>query len=118
MTSSQAFVQEEERIARAWVLGIIVTFMLIVTVLVVAAVGMLQVRRRSRALAETVSTKPSPAAEVSNIRSDLFEQTGAGTRLKQRQHAELAKFRWVDRTHGIVALPIDVAIQVVASRQQ
>jgi hypothetical protein len=118
MTSSHAFVQEEERITRAWVLGIMVAFMLIVTVLTIVAVSMLQARHRSRPLAETVPTKPSPAAEVSNIRSDLFEQTGAGTQLKKRQHAELTKFRWVDRSRGVVALPIDVAIQVVASEQK
>jgi hypothetical protein len=93
-------------------------FTLIVTVLTIVAVGMLQTRRQSRALAQTVPTKPSPVAEVSNIRSDLFELPGAGMRLKQRQHEDLAKFRWVDKAHGIVALPIDVAIQVVASEQK
>lgn len=118
MAPPTAFVQEEERITRAWVLGVMAAFTLIMTVLTTVTVGMLQVRRHSRALAQTVATKPTTVAEVSNIRSDLFEQPGAGIQLKQRQHEDLAKYRWVDKAHGIVALPIDVAIQLVASEQK
>lgn len=108
------FRQEDERIDRAWV---VIAGAALLPFLVVLAVGAraFLVRASRDDAAQGVATRPEPAAEVSNVHSDLFERPLAGERLKAQQRKTLAGYSWVDREHGVVRVPIDTAIELVAN---
>jgi hypothetical protein len=53
-----------------------------------------------------------PEESVSAIRQQTFRQRAAGQDLKAAQRKALQTFSWVDRSRGIVQIPIDVAIDL------
>jgi hypothetical protein len=112
-TPTRDFRQEEERIDRTWLyitLAILAPFLF---VLAMAAKGWFGVSSREAA-AQGVPTLPEPAAEVSDVHAELFERPLAGELLKERQKQTLEQYGWVDRQRGVVRIPIDVAIELVA----
>lgn len=114
MANEQPLVQEEEHISRGSIVGVTL-FVLGFGGLLVAISGvLLSGWRRSLPVAQGVIAAPAPAPEVSNVRSELFRGPGAGQVLKAQQRDQLSRYRWVDRAHGIVGVPIDVAIELVA----
>lgn len=58
-------------------------------------------------------TLPAPHT-VAEVRQELFQPANPRPTTLQRQHASLETFGWVDRTRGIVRLPIETAIELVA----
>lgn len=116
-TTARAFRQESERIDRRWVFivgGFLLPFLV---VLAAAAAGMFALASRKGAAAQGVFERPDPAAEVSNVSSELFRRPAAGELLKQRQQKQLQRYGWVDRPRGVVRVPIDVAMDLVAKEQ-
>ena len=47
----------------------------------------------------------------------LFGTPMQGTRLVQAQRVRLDSFGWVDRTRGVVHIPVDAAIDLVVARE-
>jgi hypothetical protein len=58
---------------------------------------------------------PAPHA-VSGVREELFELAHPAPDLKARQRASLSKYGWVDRSRGLVRIPIERAMDVVAGQ--
>ncbi len=63
-------------------------------------------------------TGASPRAagpEIAHIeQTPLFGSAPDGLELRRRQREELSRYRWVDRDAGLVAIPIERAMDVVA----
>ncbi len=108
------FRQEDERIDRGWIVIAGAVLLPFLVVLAVAAQAFFVRASRDEA-AQGVPARPEPAAEVSNVHSDLFERALAGERLKAQQRKTLAGYAWVDRQGGVVRVPIDTAIELVAN---
>lgn len=53
-------------------------------------------------------------ADAEDLEMTLFAFPGQGTALAEAKRAEISTFRWVDRERGVVAIPIDVAMEIVA----
>ena len=51
--------------------------------------------------------------EVANVRQALFQGEGAGLSLRQAQRAALDGYRWLDRSRGLLSIPVDDAIQML-----
>jgi hypothetical protein len=108
------FRQQEELIDRGWVAITAAILLPFLVVLGVAAKVLLGATSRPDA-AQYVPTKPEPADRVSDIHSELFRRPLAGELLKEQQQKVLGRYGWVDRQHGLVRVPIDVAIELVAN---
>jgi hypothetical protein len=112
-TTVRDFRQEEEHIDRRW-LVIAAAIVLPLLVVLAALAQRLFTRASRRDAAQGVPTRPDPAAEVSGVHAELFERPLAGELLEQQQRNTLDRYGWVDREHGIVRVPINVAIELVA----
>jgi hypothetical protein len=110
------FRQAEEGVDRR---ALVITWTVLLPLLVVLAVvasALFGAARRKHA-AQGVEELPVPGGEVSNVHTDLFRRPAAGELLKERQRKTLDRYGWVDRQHGIVRVPIDVAMAVVAKER-
>ncbi len=58
---------------------------------------------------------PAPH-EVATVRQELFRVADPRPTVQQEQVAGLAAFGWVDRARGIVRIPIETAMEIVARR--
>lgn len=114
--SGREFRQEEERIDRRWMYILWALLLPLLVVLAFVAKGCFSLAARN-AEAQGVSRRPEQAAEVSHVSSELFRRPAAGERLKQQQRKTLEHYGWVDRQHGIVRVPIDVAMDLVLKEQ-
>ncbi|UQA54574.1 hypothetical protein [Polyangium aurulentum] len=56
-----------------------------------------------------------PIQERSNVHEELFTNRGGGQVLMHAQRQQLGQFAWVDPERRIVRVPIDVAMDLVAS---
>jgi len=112
--TAHEFRQEEELIDRGWVVISGAILLPFVVVLGVAAKVLLGATSRAD-VAQYVAAKPEPADRVSDVHAELFRRPLAGELLKQQQQKVLGRYGWVDRTHGVVRVPIDVAMELVAS---
>lgn len=61
---------------------------------------------------------PAAPAEVSAMERTLFDEAAQGLDSHDQAERALATYGWVDRARGIVHIPIDVAIDLVISRQE
>lgn len=95
------------------VTGAVLSFALL---LCFAAKWLLAARTRTLSAATHAGSPVRPLATVGEVRMQLFKDEGAGEKLKAEQRSEAQHYRWVDRTQGIVQIPIDVAIEL-ESRQ-
>lgn len=57
-----------------------------------------------------------PPHEVATVRQELFRVADPRPNLQEEQRAGLAVFSWVDRQRGIVRIPIEAAMEIVARR--
>lgn len=108
------FRQEEERVDRRWLYIAAAILAPLLAVLAMAAKGLFVLSSRDGA-AQGVATRPEPAAEVSDVHSELFERPLAGELLKEQQRKTLGRYAWVDREHHSVRIPINVAMELVAA---
>jgi len=58
---------------------------------------------------------PAPH-DVATVRQELFRVADPRPPLQEEQRAGLAGFGWVDRERGIVRVPIDTAMEIVAQQ--
>jgi hypothetical protein len=54
--------------------------------------------------------------DVADVRQELFRLARPRPTVQEQQRAGLAGFGWVDRGRGIVRIPIETAMQLVARR--
>jgi hypothetical protein len=112
MTDLQPRSQESERIGSGLTLGITAWVLVFGVALCVVAGLVLTARSRALRHASSLPAPVRPEPEVSQIRTELFGSPGAGERLKAEQRSALQHYTWVDREHGIVRIPIDVAMEL------
>ena len=84
-------------------------------VLVVVAFGVQRASERElRPDGKWPERELGPVMERSNVHEELFSRRGRGQILVLRDKQLLSKFAWVDEQRGIVRVPIDVAMDLVA----
>jgi len=115
-TAHAALRQEEERLDGVWLVITLVGLAALLAGLSLTVVLLLRSSTRG-AIAASVASPPEQSSSVGGLHSELFARPAAGELLKQQQRAELDRYGWVDREHGIVRLPIDVALDVVAREE-
>lgn len=107
--------QEPENIAWKWVLGVgIVTIFLSIALSYCARCAVIDADERlagDRATREEIPTIPAGQIEY-----ELFEEDGRGEGERDRD-ARLQRLRswgWIDREQGVVHMPIEQAMELVA----
>ena len=109
--------QEEDRVPVATILVVTIGTIVFGVLLCVWAWGTLFVRqgqlRPGRVFTEK---KLGPPHTVAGVREHVFNGVDeSGARLAA-QRLELQSYKWVDRDKGIVAIPIERAIDLIAAR--
>jgi hypothetical protein len=112
MTDLQPASQESEHIRVGFILSVTFWVLIFGGILSVIAGLVLAARFKSLEHAPAISAPARPDPEVSNVRSELFSEPGAAERLKADQLHALEHYNWVDRSRGIVRIPIDVAMDL------
>jgi len=56
-----------------------------------------------------------PRHAVARVRQDIFGAKRRGASVTQQQRQDLSSYGWVDEDHGVVRIPIDRAIDLVAA---
>jgi len=107
----------EEVLPRARIAGTIVAAVLVTVGLCAFVELFLRARvgaiRPSRRFPEQALGAPG---DVAGVRQDLFRIARPQPTEKERDRRELERFGWVDREHGIVRIPVEAAIDIVARR--
>jgi hypothetical protein len=117
MVHLQPASQEEERVNRAWTIGVLLCVLVVSCVLSFVARGLLQMRAHGLSHAATTASQARPEPSVGYIKQQTFRQRASGQDLKASQRKALQHFAWVDRERGIVSIPIDVAIDLELAEQ-
>jgi hypothetical protein len=110
MTNQIRVVQEHDRVPLRGGLLIV----LIAVLVSAGAVGVSALLAGARARAARVVLPR--AAATSMPEQSLVERTERGVALRDAQRAELDKYEWLDRDAGIVRIPVERAIDLVAER--
>lgn len=119
MAELQPLSQEAERVGPGLTLSITGWVILFGVLLCVVAALVLVARDQSLTHAESVGTPVRPEAEASHVRSELFRSSSvSGEQLKAAQRQKLEHFGWVDQAHGVVRIPIDVAMDLEIEAQR
>ena len=107
----------EEALPRARIAGTIVAAVLVTVGLCAFVELFLRTRvgaiRPSRQFPEHALGAPR---DVAGVRQDLFRIARPQPTEKERSRRELESFGWVDRERGIVRIPVEAAIDIVARR--
>jgi hypothetical protein len=107
--------QEEDRLPWATILLVFLVTALVGVLLVVWAFYAMKAREHVlRPSAAFPERDLGPRRNVGGELQELYGGTGPGQLLEQHQRQDLSHFRWVDKAHGIVAIPIDEAMELVA----
>jgi hypothetical protein len=61
---------------------------------------------------------PAAGREIANIEQTPILSARDGLDLRDQQLEQLSRYEWVDRDAGVVAIPIDEAIDLVVKEQQ
>jgi hypothetical protein len=87
--------------------------------LLLCIVAFLALRARERSLGVSSLREPALPAQLgaAHLRDDLFSIERAPAPAGEAGREELGRYRWVDRAHRRVAIPIDVAVELVARDQ-
>ncbi len=101
--------QEDDRINGARTSLVIVVAFVIGAAAIGAVLGLMG--GKARAQAPPVTPPPAPRLEQKPI-----EASAPGLELRARKQKELSRYAWVDREHGVVAIPIETAMQLVVER--
>jgi hypothetical protein len=112
MADLQPASQESEHIGPGVTLSVTVWVLIAGGILSAIAGLVLTARSHTLAPAASASAPVRPEPEVSNIHTELFGGPGAGERLKAVQRNGLEHYGWVDRSRGLVRIPIDVAMDL------
>ena len=112
---AQPLSHEAERLPRKPVVLTTIWVLIFAAVLSVVAVLLFHARTGTIAPAAAPPAPAQTVREVSNVRTDLFRREGVGQELKQRQLRAIEQYGWVDRSRGLVRIPIDVAIDLEAA---
>lgn len=108
--------QEEDHVSRVHVLVAILIVLSISAVMVVWAwATTAQVTATLRPSRDYPEERLQPRASPPQANEPLFtEQRGLGERLNAGEARALTTYRWLDRSRGIVTLPIDQAMDRIA----
>jgi hypothetical protein len=106
--------QEEDRLPWVSILLVFLLTALIGVFLVVWAFYSMKARERVlRPSAAFPERELGPRRNVGGQLQEIYGDTGPGQALERKQKEDIARFAWVDRTKGIVSIPIDDAIDLV-----
>jgi hypothetical protein len=78
-------------------------------------------QKRERALRPSRSfpeRELGPRHTVAEDLENIYGEMGPGQTLNEEKRRQLGSFQWVDRRHGIVAIPIDDAIALILERER
>jgi hypothetical protein len=114
---STGFRQEEECIDGRSLVATWVVLLPLIVLLALGAYG-LDVLFGRKTAAQGVARRPEPAAEVSDVHAGLFRRPAAGELLHEQQRQTLARYGWVEKQRGVVRVPIDVAMSLVAKERR
>jgi hypothetical protein len=104
--------QENEQVNRRLTLGVML-WVIVFGVLLSGAARLLLSVRSDRLEHARAASAPQPiAAEVSAVHNRPFRAQAEGQERKAAQRHRLQSYGWVDREHGLVRIPIDVAIDL------
>ena len=99
-------------ILRAMLATVMITVSLCFATYLLLRARMLQLRPSYRFPERAL---PAPHT-VSEVRQELFDRANPRPTTGEKQGAVLEHFGWVDRARGIVHIPVETAIDVVARR--
>lgn len=107
--------QEEDRVSRRNViLGMVLALALSAAMVVWAWATNDQVTASRRPRGDFDDERLEPSKSPPRANELLFGQPGAGESLVAQQRQGLTTYRWLDRSRGIVTLPIDEAMDRIA----
>jgi hypothetical protein len=110
-----SLLQEEDRVSHFWVIAAMLIVLAISAAMVVWAwATTVQVTAARRPTGDFPEQRLQPSAAPPQANELLFGQPGAGERLNAREAQALTTYRWLDRSRGIVTLPIDQAMDRIA----
>jgi hypothetical protein len=75
--------------------------------------GREQALRPSRQFPEQAAPAPHT---VAGVRAELFDLARPGPDLKARQRQQLSSYGWVDRRRGLVHIPVERAMDIIAGQ--
>ena len=110
------FPQEEDKVSPLSVMMAAVIVVVTFTVMVVWAwATTVQVMTSLRPSRDYPEERLRPSASPRQANQPLFfGEPGLGERLNAEQERELTQYRWLDRSRGIVTLPIEQAMDRIA----
>jgi hypothetical protein len=94
------------------------TLVVIATVLLCGAIVRVITPRAPRAHARAATITAHPFAPSGVEDASLFSTTVAGERRTRESRERLQTYGWVDRTRGIVHIPIEVAMQLYIANEE
>lgn len=107
--------REEEELPRGLIVRTLLATLMVGTALCFATYLLfrerLSVLRPSNRFPE--QSLPAPR-EIANVRQEVFQIPNPAPSARQEQTAELGRFSWVDRGRGLVRIPIETAMDLVA----
>jgi hypothetical protein len=103
---------EEDRVHTPVVVGVGVASLLVFLLAGAAAVGYLRMRQGQHP--PIVIPPEAGQSKIGMVEQDLFDVAVRGEQDATRRKAKLGRYGWVDREKGIVHLPIDRAMELVA----
>lgn len=95
-----------------------VAFSLFIVLAVAGALVLWAISMRAAREAEFRPSRTFPEAalgprhRVSRVQQDLFAERALGLTLKARQRAALEHYAWVDKSRGIIRIPIERAMDL------
>jgi hypothetical protein len=118
MNALKPIAQEPEATHRSVIAVVSLSVLIFAVCLGVIAERVFELRTRRLPHAVTARSRPAIADEVSHVRTALFRKPAAGELIKAGQETSLQHYGWVDRGHGVVRIPIDVAIDLEVREAQ
>lgn len=105
--------QEDDVVPAKGVLAFVAVVTIVSAVLVIWTVWVVQRSfRELRPSGAFTERFLGPRHPLSRVRQDLFDERGA-VPTNQRKRQELSTWGWVDKSRGVVRVPIDEAIDLV-----
>lgn len=105
---------EEDQIRSRAIVGVGVAALLLFFVASLAAIGAM---KRQQARINPEGPAPLPAelgkSKIGIIEQRLFESSNQAEVVREVQRAKLESYGWVDRTRGIIRIPVEQGMQLV-----
>lgn len=103
--------QDEDRLPRRTLLAIAAVAVLVFAVAVAAAAGL---AATDDGPSRHATTRGAPD-RIGFVEQTLVLDANRGRAMRDAQERELARYRWIDRDAGVVAIPVERAIDLVAA---